>query len=103
MSRSPAFPPRLPPQASRPPAGRALLRTGLAALGILATATAAVADDREAARKACVGDYKKFCSGVMPGGGRVKKCLADNLASLEPACREIVARNTGDAKATQGK
>lgn len=73
-----------------------------------AAATASVplahaADDREAAKKACMGDYKKYCSGVWPGGGRVKKCLTDNLDKLEPPCREIVSRNAGASKGSSTK
>lgn len=77
---------------------------------VLALATAAgspqrahAADDREAAKKACMGDYKKYCSGVLPGGGRVKKCLADNLDKLEPPCRDIVSRNAVQGKASVPK
>ncbi len=64
---------------------------------------AARADDREAAKKACMDDYKKYCTGIFPGGGRVKKCLSDNLSRLEPACRDNVARNASDSKATKAK
>ncbi len=30
-------------------------------------------------------DYRKYCAGVLPSGGRVKKCLADYLDKLAPA------------------
>ena len=35
-------------------------------------------------------DFKKHCAGVMPGGGRVRKCLTDNLDKLAPECRAHV-------------
>lgn len=82
---------------------RALMIPVLALLVALTAMQAARADDRDAAKKACMNDYKKFCSGIFPGGGRVKKCLTDNLAKLEPPCREIVARNAGAGNASQAK
>lgn len=65
----------------------------LAALVLAFTTSGALSEDKEAAKKACMNDYKKYCAGVFPGGGRVKKCMSENLGKLEPACREIVSRN----------
>jgi len=67
----------------------------LTAAALLALSAAACAqDDKAAAREACMADYKKLCTGVMPGAGRVLKCLADNLDKLAPRCREIVIART---------
>lgn len=82
---------------------RRTLMAVLALLAGLAIGQTARADDRETARKVCMADYKKHCSGIFPGGGRVRKCLTDNLSKLEPACREIVARNAGGEKASQSR
>ncbi len=40
-------------------------------------------------------DYRKYCAGVLPSGGRVKKCLADYLDKLAPACKAAVVANAG--------
>jgi hypothetical protein len=42
-------------------------------------------------RSACGGDVRSVCGGVQPGGGRVVQCLAQNAASLSPACKEVLA------------
>jgi hypothetical protein len=42
---------------------------------------------RGAVRDACEDDYRRLCAGVAPGGGRVKKCMADNSAKLSPKCK----------------
>ena len=38
----------------------------------------ASAQDKSAARKACLPDYQKHCQGVAIGGGRVRKCLSES-------------------------
>ena len=67
------------------------------ALASLSLPASASAQDLKAAREACTPDYKKYCAGVMPGGGRVKKCLTDNLDKLAPACKAAVVTNAGTA------
>jgi hypothetical protein len=42
-------------------------------------------------RSACGGDVRSVCGGVQPGGGRIVQCLAQNAASLSPACKEVLA------------
>lgn len=43
-----------------------------------------------AEQAACKADYQKFCSGVLPGGGRVLECLAKQKDKLSPACQKVV-------------
>jgi hypothetical protein len=43
--------------------------------------------DKRGLRDACREDYTRLCAGVAPGGGRIKKCMADNSASLSPKCK----------------
>lgn len=43
-------------------------------------------------RSACGADVRSLCSGVAPGGGRIGQCLASNVASLSPSCREILSQ-----------
>lgn len=76
-----------------------MIKHGLPAIAfaLLSAAPSAHAQDLKAAREACMPDYKKYCAGVVPGGGRVKKCLTDNLDKLAPECRAAVAANAGTA------
>lgn len=59
---------------------------------------AAEADDRTKQREACAPDYKKYCSDVAMGGGRIKKCLNDNIDKLSPECRAVVEEKNAMAK-----
>ncbi len=44
---------------------------------VLSLPTLASAQEITAAqRAACKSDYEKFCSNVMPGGGRIVACLS---------------------------
>jgi hypothetical protein len=38
----------------------------------------------------CRAEIKKLCQGVRPGGGRIKKCIADNESKLSPPCQKAV-------------
>lgn len=42
-------------------------------------------------RAACRNDFEKYCSGVMPGGGRILACLSRETANLTDACRKALA------------
>lgn len=43
-----------------------------------------------AAKQACAADLKTYCSGVQPGGGRIKACLQQNADKLSPACKSAL-------------
>ncbi len=45
----------------------------------------------QAVRQACAADYKAFCSGVQPGGGRIVACLKQNAANLSSGCQKALA------------
>lgn len=38
--------------------------------------------------EACRGDFREFCGGIRPGGGRAMMCLREHAAELSPACQE---------------
>ncbi|PDT83655.1 hypothetical protein CO669_33140 [Bradyrhizobium sp. Y36] len=46
------------------------------------------------ARSACGADIRTICAGVDVGAGRIMQCLANNAASLSPACRDVLAAFT---------
>ena len=66
--------------------------------GAAAAAPPAAMSPREQAglmRRACGGDFRTFCQGVRPGGGRALGCLAQNQAQLSPSCRGALAQAQG--------
>jgi hypothetical protein len=46
-------------------------------------------------RRSCGGDFRAYCQGVRPGGGRAIGCLAENQARLSPSCRSALAEAQG--------
>ena len=42
----------------------------------------------EEAKQACAPDIGKFCADVVPGGGRLIKCLTPHFDELTPTCKE---------------
>ncbi|WP_315739382.1 MULTISPECIES: hypothetical protein [unclassified Bradyrhizobium] len=41
-------------------------------------------------RAACQADYPRFCSDVLPGGGRIVAGLTRNYAQLADACKKVL-------------
>jgi hypothetical protein len=67
------------------------MRTLIIAATFVALAAPAIAQDITAEqRAACKGDYEKFCSGTVPGGGRIIACLKKNEGKLTAACKKMV-------------
>lgn len=65
----------------------------------MALVSAAYADS---AQRACFSDYKKFCSDVERGGGRVKQCFMEHRDELSPGCREAMDEKLSEMKAKEG-
>lgn len=57
---------------------------------VVLLSVASAEDARSQAHQACKADYSRFCSGLVPGGGRIRKCLNDNYSGLSPACRHVL-------------
>jgi hypothetical protein len=56
-------------------------------------ASGTAASPREEAglvRESCGMDYRTYCRGVRPGGGRGIACLKDNGQSLSPGCQQAL-------------
>ncbi|HMX32850.1 MAG TPA: cysteine rich repeat-containing protein, partial [Leptospiraceae bacterium] len=45
---------------------------------------------RTQASGACKEDVNQFCKWVIPGGGRILKCLFKNESSLSASCKKIL-------------
>ncbi len=58
--------------------------------GLLALPVFAAPDIPAGAREACKADYKQFCNGVQPGGGRILQCLKEHTDQLSPGCKQVV-------------
>jgi hypothetical protein len=41
-------------------------------------------------RGACGTDYQKYCTGTLPGGGRVVACLNQHRDQLTAACKKAI-------------
>lgn len=38
----------------------------------------------------CRAEVEQLCRGILPGGGRIKKCIEANESNLSPSCRAAV-------------
>ena len=75
------------------PSSRMSLRV-LPVIALIAVHTIAPASDQSpgsAPRDACLEDYKRLCSSVSRGGGRIRKCMMDNSDKLSPQCKAALA------------
>jgi hypothetical protein len=43
----------------------------------------------------CRAEVKQLCRGILPGGGRIKKCIEANESKLSPSCRQAVEERLG--------
>jgi hypothetical protein len=62
-------------------------RLATAAMLALALTTMAAKAQDATVRQACSSDFHSVCSGVSPGGGRIKQCMIDNFAKLSDGCK----------------
>ncbi len=60
----------------------------------------AVNAEKQAVRQACRDDFKTYCAGVQPGGGRIAACLQQNFDKLSPGCRDALKAAKGARKSS---
>ena len=66
-----------------------------ALLGLIvhpAMAQIGIVDGLEIAR-ACAGDVLRLCAGVIPGDGRIKACVRQNMGNLSPSCHDAIQQD----------
>ncbi|MFO1037881.1 MAG: cysteine rich repeat-containing protein [Geminicoccaceae bacterium] len=58
----------------------------LVAVGWMAMAVPAMAQDARQIARACAGDIERLCRGVPPGEGRIKACMKAHITELSAPC-----------------
>lgn len=53
----------------------------------------------EALQQACASDVRALCSGITPGGGRIKQCMVEKRDQLSDGCKSAMQA----ARAMSGK
>jgi hypothetical protein len=48
---------------------------------------------KEQVTSACYEDKEKFCKDVLPGDGRIARCMQEHREQLTPACQETLKKN----------
>ena len=77
-------------------AGRLARRAQTALLGaVIAAALGGIATAQDAkpsgaVRQACAADVRTLCAGVLPGGGRIKKCVIEKRDQLSDGCKSAI-------------
>lgn len=69
-------------------------------LALSASALPALAQGSADDQRACTPDVFRLCSSEIPNVDRIVACLNRAPAKLSPACREVMTRDSRDARAT---
>lgn len=67
------------------------MRWALAALLLASTAQAQPSGSREAVRTACDADVQRFCAAAAGNPFRLRPCMGENFARLQPACQAALS------------
>lgn len=68
-----------------------MLRIVLVVMTLSLPTLASAQEITAAQRTACKADYEKYCSNVMPGGGRILACLSKESVNLTAACKAALS------------
>jgi hypothetical protein len=63
----------------------------LAAAAMLISTSANAQMDAQSVREACMGEYQRYCAGVLPGGGRIVACLSEHADTLNGQCAAVIS------------
>lgn len=63
------------------------MKSIISCLMVIMLSALSMTSTAQAQSNLCKSDYRKYCAGVFPGGGRIIKCLSKNISRLEPDCR----------------
>ncbi|HVX78621.1 MAG TPA: hypothetical protein VHB49_21020 [Bradyrhizobium sp.] len=63
---------------------------GILAVSIAAASSAPAQAGRGELRQACGADVRSLCSGIFPGGGRIKKCMTEKFDQLSDGCKNAL-------------
>ena len=63
-----------------------------------AAAKGAFAEDRQAARTACMEDAKTLCPDVTPGGGHIMRCIRSHEDKVSKPCHDALDKLHEDRK-----
>jgi len=77
-----------------------VLATVAAAIFSVALATivhSTEAPPRKTVRDACLGDVRTLCSGIMPGEGRIKRCMVEKYEQLSDGCKTAIRESRAQA------
>jgi hypothetical protein len=66
---------------------RAAVILAIVGVSVLSAAPVAAQSIPPAVEAACNADYKKLCSNIVPGGGRIIACMKAKDSQLSTGCR----------------
>ncbi|TCL69874.1 hypothetical protein [Rhizobium sp. BK251] len=48
-------------------------------------------DERATLRNACGADIREHCAGILPGGGRLARCIRETSVRFSPDCKTTMS------------
>ncbi len=66
-----------------------IIQRSLLASALFSPLAALATEGTPEQKKACTPDAMHLCNQYIPDAEKVKKCLADHVGDLSPACKEV--------------
>jgi hypothetical protein len=63
----------------------------LGVVAVLLSSSANAQTNAQSVKDACMGDYQRYCIGVLPGGGRIVACLREHADALNASCTAAIS------------